>query len=160
MDYFQGVVAEYLTADRAMFVNPECCIQLNPGDSLKASGQHWYCDIVAVSFRESAAFLCEVSYSQTLAAMFKRLREWNANWPGVTAALARDNSIPASWPVRPWLFVPEERQALVSRTLPGLLGSDAGSRLMPEPLVTSLEVVTPWRYRSHHQLPDGSERDA
>lgn len=77
MDYFQGVVAEYLSADRAKFMNPECCIQPSPGDSPKASGPHWYCDLVAISLRES----------------------------------------------------------------------------MPEPRVTSLESVTPWRVRSRHRLP-------
>lgn len=28
MDYYQGVVLDYVRADRAVFVNPECCIQL------------------------------------------------------------------------------------------------------------------------------------
>jgi hypothetical protein len=41
MDSLRGTVADYLNADRAMFVNPECCIQLRPGDSLEA-GKHWY----------------------------------------------------------------------------------------------------------------------
>jgi hypothetical protein len=30
MDYYQGVVVEYLRADRSVFVNTECCIELNP----------------------------------------------------------------------------------------------------------------------------------
>jgi hypothetical protein len=30
MDYFQGVVTEFLRADRAMFVNSECLLQLDP----------------------------------------------------------------------------------------------------------------------------------
>jgi glutamate synthase domain-containing protein 2 len=29
MDYYQSVVVHYLRADRALFVNTECCIQLN-----------------------------------------------------------------------------------------------------------------------------------
>jgi hypothetical protein len=29
MDYYQGVVLDYLRADRAIFINAECCIQLN-----------------------------------------------------------------------------------------------------------------------------------
>lgn len=154
MDYFEGIVAEYLSADRALFVNPAYCIRLNPGDSLKSSGHHWYCDIVALSFRESAIFLCEVSYSKTLAALFKRLGDWSAHWPAVCAALARDSAIPSSWSVRPWLFVPAEQRGLLSRTLAdGLLHVDA-SHQMPQPLITSLESVTPWNYKSRHQVPE------
>jgi hypothetical protein len=29
VDYFQGVVTDYLRASRSVFVNTECCIQLN-----------------------------------------------------------------------------------------------------------------------------------
>ena len=48
MDYFEGVVTDYLSADRAMFVNPQCRIQLNAGDTPN-KGEHWYCDILASS---------------------------------------------------------------------------------------------------------------
>lgn len=160
MDYFEGVVAEYLSADRALFVNPAYCIQLNPGDSLKSSGHHWYCDIVAVSFRDSAVFLCEVSYSRTLSALFKRLREWKAHWPAVCTALARDSAIPDSWPVRPWLFVPASQRALISRTLSDVLLPVDMSHQMPPPLITSLESVTPWKYKPRHSLPELRGSDA
>ena len=56
MDYFQGVVTEYLRADRAMFVNTEYLIQLEPGNA-PAKNKHWYCDAVAVNMRDN-----EVSY--------------------------------------------------------------------------------------------------
>jgi hypothetical protein len=36
-----------------MFVQPEACIRLHPESTLK-EGEHWYCDILAVSFREKA----------------------------------------------------------------------------------------------------------
>jgi hypothetical protein len=42
MDYFQGVVTDYLRANRATFVNTECCIQLNPGPNPDTGGPHWY----------------------------------------------------------------------------------------------------------------------
>ena len=29
MNYYESVVIDYLRADRALFVNTECCIQLN-----------------------------------------------------------------------------------------------------------------------------------
>ena len=137
-------------ADQAMFVNPECRIQ--HGDA-KVGGQHWYCDIVAVSFRESAVFLCEVTFSQTLASLVKRLCGWDANWPAVCATLAHDNCLPESWPVRPWVFVPGAQRDLVSQKLPDLLASNGGTHRMPTPQVTSIEDVTPWRYSVPHQLP-------
>jgi len=56
MDYFQGVVTEYLRANRATFVNTECLIQLEAGDT-PAKGQHWYCDAVAVNFKEKTVGL-------------------------------------------------------------------------------------------------------
>ncbi len=31
MDYYEGVVIDYLRADRAVFVNTECCIQIKEG---------------------------------------------------------------------------------------------------------------------------------
>ncbi|WP_407469232.1 hypothetical protein ABFU38_05100 [Xanthomonas campestris pv. raphani] len=52
MDHFEGVVLDYLRADRALFVNSQCCIQLNEGANPDTSGPHWYCDAVAVSFKE------------------------------------------------------------------------------------------------------------
>lgn len=51
MDYYQNVVIDYLRADRALFVNAECCIQVNPASNPDASGPHWYCDAVAADFR-------------------------------------------------------------------------------------------------------------
>lgn len=45
MDYFQGVVTEYLVADRATYVNTEPLIQLDANELKK--GRHWYCDAAA-----------------------------------------------------------------------------------------------------------------
>lgn len=63
MDYFQSVVLDYIRADRAVFVNPECCIQLvdklNPDDLGPHS--HWHCDAVAVDLRNKKVFLCEIT---------------------------------------------------------------------------------------------------
>ena len=42
MDYYLGVVTEYLRADRAIFVNTESLIQLDPGD-VPVKDRHWYC---------------------------------------------------------------------------------------------------------------------
>ena len=80
MDYYQGVVTEYLRADRAIFLNTECCIQLNPGANPDTTGPHWFCDAVAADFRAEAVFLCEVSYARGLGALLRRFSEWNREW--------------------------------------------------------------------------------
>jgi hypothetical protein len=47
MPYYQDVVVEYLRENRAIFLNTECCIQLNEGNP-DTSGTHWYCDVLAI----------------------------------------------------------------------------------------------------------------
>jgi hypothetical protein len=150
VDYFQGVVTDYLRADRAVFVNTECCIQLNPGANPDASGPHWYCDAVAVDFRESTIFLCETSYSKSLSALLKRLEGWNVNWQLLRAALVRDCFVPGEWPVRPWVFIPAGCRDVLDKGIAKILGSE--SQQMPEPKVTSLEDVVPWKYPSWNRL--------
>jgi hypothetical protein len=66
MDYFESIVVNYLRADRATFVNTECCIQPNRADNPDASGPHWYCDAVAMELRTETVFLCEISYAKQL----------------------------------------------------------------------------------------------
>ena len=72
MNYYQGVVLEYLRADRSVFVNEECCVQLNPGDNPDVNGPHWYCDALAVDFKNQSVFLCEITYSASLQSLAKR----------------------------------------------------------------------------------------
>lgn len=67
MDYYQEIVAEYLDADRSVFLNMECFIQLEPG-LRPPKDTTWYCDILAINLRESKAYLCEISYSKGLSA--------------------------------------------------------------------------------------------
>ncbi len=74
MDYYESVVIDYLRADRAIFVNTEYCIQVNPGTNPDKSGAHWYCDAVALNFRWKEILLCEISYSVNLGALAKRLK--------------------------------------------------------------------------------------
>lgn len=159
MDYFQGVVANYLSADPAIFVQPEACIRLHPDRRLK-KGEHWYCDILAVSFREQTVYLCEVTLSRTLTALLKRLSEWDANWAEVCIAVRRDNRIPNEWHVRPWAFVPSAQKELLSRGVSALLGSCAGVDRIPRPLVTGLEDVVPWLYSWPNELPGETASDA
>jgi hypothetical protein len=89
MDYFQGVVTEFLRANRATFVNTECLIQLEPGNS-PAKGRHWYCDAVSVNIADQSAQLCEVTFSTTLQSLITRLAAWKSHWVGIRGALNRD----------------------------------------------------------------------
>ena len=148
MNYYESVVMDYLRADRAVFVNTEYCIQINPGDNPDTSGPHWYCDAVALNFRSKEIFLCEISYAVHLADLVKRLKGWHANWKGVCAAVARDSFLSEPWPVRPWLFVPEGRVPFLEQRL---------AQMQPLQFVhkiTPLEMVQPWRYPSWNRKPD------
>jgi hypothetical protein len=159
VDYFQGVVSEYLRADRAMFVNTECLLQLAPGD-VPAKGTSWYCDVVAANFRDCAVYLCEVTYSGTLHALIGRLQAWSDNWPGLRVALIRDCCVPETWQVQPWVFIPEDRHAVLKKKLPSLANIGDGPGNMPSPRVTYLEEVVPWKYRSWDRKVVAPESDA
>jgi hypothetical protein len=149
MDYYQGIVTEYLRADRAMFVNTECCIQLNPGANPDRTGPHWYCDAVAINLRERHVFLCEISFAAALSDLTKRLLAWHSNWHALKLALVRDLSIDASWPVSPWVFVPRERVATLERKIAKVCAdSTRTADDMPYPKITFLEDVVPWKYRA------------
>jgi hypothetical protein len=158
MDYYQGVVLDYLRADRTVFVNPECCIQLNENPNPDKSGAHWYCDAVAVDFRAKAVYLCEISYATKLSAMIDRLKQWNANWLDLQKALVRDCKVPHDWPVRPWLFVPELCIPTLVAKLKAIVGNDGLAVFQPR--ITSLESVQPWQYCSwNHQDKDTKKSD-
>jgi hypothetical protein len=74
MDFYEGVILDYIRADRALFLNTQTCIQVNPAGNPDRSGPHWYCDAVVVDFRCQSIFLAEVSYSSSLYDLAKRLR--------------------------------------------------------------------------------------
>lgn len=144
MNYYESVVFDYLRADRTVFLNTEYCVQINPGDNPDTSGPHWYCDAVALNFQAGEVFLCEISYEATLSGLTKRLRGWHDNWNGVLHALVRDSFIPESWPVRPWLFVPENLVPLLEQRLEQI--ANGHPQFLPK--ITPLEKVVPWLYQS------------
>jgi hypothetical protein len=148
MDNFEGNVVEYLRADRALFLNTQCCIQLNEADNPDTSGPHWYCDILVADHRDRAIFLCEVTFSGSLASLFKRLDDWNIYWPSLQVALCRDSYLPNDWPVRPWLFIPQHLVQKVITKLSQFDHNPERKRFLPEPRITTLEMVLPWKYRS------------
>lgn len=143
MDYFQGVVAEYLRADRSVFINTEFCLQINDAPNPDQSGAHWYVDILAVDMNLQTIFLCEITYSKSLAGLMKRLKGWQENWSQIPLALQRDASLP-DWQVRPWIFIPAILTNSFQRQLQLAFGSQAGA--MPPPIVTPLEDTQPWNY--------------
>lgn len=147
MDYFQTAVYDYLQ-ERGMFIKAECLIQLDLGNVLP-KGTSWYCDAVAISFKKNRVYLCEVSYSETLYTLGKRLREWSREWPKVCKAIARDYGVPDSLVVQPWVFVPERLRETLDGRLSELakVSSDAGTLPMPTPKVKYLELVLPWEQK-------------
>jgi hypothetical protein len=160
--YYQDVVVEYLRADRAVFVNTECCIQLNDQKNPDDSGLHWYCDAVAVDFRSKpfpTVFLCEVSYAQKLGALIDRLKSWADHWTEVSNALQRDCHISGDCSIRPWLFVPKSCVPRLLTKLPSMKGPDGSPAFSPR--ITTLESVQPWQYHSwDHRDCDTDKSDS
>lgn len=147
MDYFQGVVTEYLRAKRSRFVNTEYMINLDLDGTYKKD-RHWYCDAVAIDFADSSIHLCEITYSKTLYSICKRLQDWCDSWPDVIAAIRRDSGLKGDWNVWPRVFVPNELSTQLRQRISSLRSPTHYSTQMPEPIVTLLEEVLPWKYRS------------
>ncbi len=148
MDYFEGVVIEYLRADRALFLNTQYCIQVNKGKNPDTSGPHWYCDAVAIDFRSRSIFLCEITFANPPASLKERLSGWNDHWVGVHQALVRDSKLPEDWTVRPWLFIREDAIPKVIKDLENLKAMTQGKVMFPVPKITPLEMTMPWEYTS------------
>lgn len=147
MDYFQGIVADYLQADRSVFVNDEVLIQLEPGNS-PLKDRHWYCDILAVNLKESKAYLCEVSYAKSMQALTKRLKAWCLHWDSIRACLQRDSNIPLTWDVIPWVFIPEGARSQYDKKVGASQDPNILEGTMPAPRITYLESVVPWKYQT------------
>ncbi|MCC6074348.1 hypothetical protein ACFPTX_13730 [Pseudomonas sp. GCM10022188] len=159
MDYFQGVVTEFLRANRSTFVNTEYLIQLDEGNTpLKA--RHWYCDALAVNFEHSTVYLCEITYSKTMSALLGRLQGWTTHWEAVCESITRDSKLIGAWNFQPWLFVPEASKPLLLRKLGQGQTPTHPQGNMPAPLITTLESVAPWNYCSWDRKHELSESDA
>lgn len=145
MDYFQGVVTEYLRAKRSVFVNTECLLQLDDGNQT-LKDRHWYCDIVAADFSEKAVYLCEVTYSATMQSLIGRLTAWRQQWPMLVSAIRRDCGIPSDWTVTPWVFIPAKYKTKFVEKLQVLNSAEEPFCEMPMPRITHLESTLPWEY--------------
>ncbi|MDR3409376.1 MAG: hypothetical protein P4L87_00255 [Formivibrio sp.] len=137
MDYYQGIVAEYLRTNRKIFVNPEFCLQLELGANNPSKGNFWYVDIVATDFAQKIVYLCEVTYSNPPSALIKKLSVWSENWADIVCALRHYSAIPEEWSVRPWIFMPTEN---IKSFLKKIIG------MQPVPKITPLEMTQPWTY--------------
>lgn len=145
MDYFQGVVTEYLRAKRSVLVNTECLLHLDDGKKTPKD-RHWYCDSVAVDFSERSVYLCEVTYSATMQSLLARLSAWRQHWPTLLSAIRRDCGIPSDWTVSPWVFIPEKyKEKFVEKIQAQSAAANAASE-MPMPRITHLESTLPWNY--------------
>ncbi len=154
MDYFQGVVTEFLRANRSTFVNTEYLIQLDDV-SLPLKGRHWYCDALTVNFQHSTVYLCEITYSKTMSALLNRLQAWAIHWEAVCESITRDSKLSGTWSFQPWLFVPEVSQSLLLRKLNLVLPQGN----MPTPQITTLESVAPWNYCSWDRKHELAQSD-
>jgi hypothetical protein len=140
MDYCRNLVVDYLRADRTLFLNEQCLIQLkkcrNPDDT-----KHWLADIVVADFRRQTVWLCEVTYEKSMSRLVRRMMDWRAHWPDVCKALHRQEAgcgLPEEWPVKLWVFVPQDAIPLLQKKLNGL-----GKEVQ----ITPLEKTMPWTYR-------------
>lgn len=159
MDYFQGVVTEFLRAKRTQFVNTEYMINLDVDGTYK-KGRHWYCDAVAINFADSNVHLCEVTYSKTFQSLVNRLQAWCNHWPEVVVSIRRDSALTGQWKIVPRLFVSEELKDQLAKKLSALQWPADCVDPMPDPIITTLEEVLPWRYRSWNGKPFADDRDA
>jgi hypothetical protein len=157
-DYYQGIVYDYLRADRSVFINTECTIQIEAGDQ-PPKGKSWICDAIAADFRAKTVFLCEVTYSESLQALLKRLSAWNDHWNEISEALIDEkyNNLPKNWEVMPWLFIPKHLEAKLKQGL-GKIKETSGE-LKFKHKITILENVQPWKYRNWDRIREDEEAD-
>jgi hypothetical protein len=142
MEHYKTVVMDYLQADRAVFVNTKCDIEVGGAASQKKSGQHCSCDAVAIDLRHRAVYLCDAAFESKLQPLIKKLSTWTKNWDSIETALQHECRVPAKWRVYIWLFVPKDLIEMLDAELEDLRNT-SGSKFKVK--VTVLEDVQPWR---------------
>jgi len=157
MDYYQGVVREFLQADRSMFVHEELIIDLDYDEKRpqgkNAKGRHWICDLAAISQRERTMYLGEVTTSKSLQTLVQRFKNWSKVWPKLVNSLVRDSGLNAEWKVVPWAFIPKASQDLLEKRIAMMKNVGSKSDEMPSPKVTYLEDVVPWKHKEWKGRP-------
>ena len=157
MDYYQGVVREFLQTDRSMFVNEELIIDLDYDEKRpqgkNAKGRHWICDLAAISQRERTMYLGEVTFNKSLQSLLKRFENWAKVWPELVDSLVRDSGLDRAWKVVPWAFIPEASRDLFDSRIAMMEKVGSGSDDMPSPKVTYLEDCVPWKHKEWKGRP-------
>jgi hypothetical protein len=151
LDYYQGVVEEYLTRDRSFFVNPEFFLPIEDYYAGSTKGSSWHVDILALDLKQHACYLCEVSYAKSLGSMLRRFDAWSTRWAAILGALEREAGVTSDWIVRPWAFAPESE-------LRSQLKKLSEFPFSPKLKLTPLEMTAPWRYKwdRHGEKPKPS----
>jgi hypothetical protein len=156
LDFYEGIVVNYLRADkRSMFMNTEYCISLDWNRTL--AKRHWYCDILAVNVHVMTVFLCEVSIASPPRLLMRRLRNWYKHWDLIPAAIAENSGFTKDihlWQFRPWIFVPQDHVSYVQSCLKEMLESVAKFA----PMITTLEMVQPWKFPQSRGSEDVDEK--
>ena len=138
MPYYQDIVGDYLRAERTRFISPEYLLDLGHGGPL--SKGCWWIDVLAVDFKEKAIFLCEVSYSKTLTALVRRLRQWSDQWDAICPTLFEHTHVPNNWQITPWVFIPRDYRPVFDRKFKAV----TSPRFAPR--ITDLEDTAPWKF--------------
>lgn len=143
MDYYQGVVQDYLTADRRVFISPEYLIELDEGRAT-VKGRSWFVDILAVDLSQNSVTLCEVTLSKTPDALLKRLRQWSSAWLEVQQRITSTSQLPLGMAFGVRVFTPghDELAARLEERL-------KKEQLAFVPTVTRLEDIAPWLYTAN-----------
>ena len=132
MDHYKSVVMDYLLADKAVFVNTECRIQLDAGGGPEMPGQHCSCDAVAIDLRHGAVYLCETAFEHKLPSLLKKLSDGTKNWDSVQTALRRDCMVPANWRVHVCSRTPRAYSLMLVSSIPNSLWMGRTSIASPD----------------------------
>jgi hypothetical protein len=155
MDHYKNVVIDYLQSDRAVFVNEECCLQLDDPTAEK-SGNRCACDAVAIDLRHGAVYLCETALDEQIPSLLRKLTAWTKNWDRVKISLQQNCKVPADWRVHVWLFVPKDSIEVLDEKLEHLRHT-AGARFKVK--ITALEDVQPWRASTWERCEEAWETE-
>lgn len=98
--------------------------------------------------RDSAVYLCEVTYAKQPRALARRLHSWKEHWERINGTLRADAHIHKDWPLIPWVFAPTATLAIIKPDL---------KKLFPEAKATDLERVMPWLYCTYDRKPEGHD---
>lgn len=154
MEHYKIGVMDYLQSDRAVFLNTECCLELDQGGSPEKAQQRCSCDAVAIDLRHRAVYLCHAALHENLQGLIRKLAAWTKNWDSIKAVLRRDCKLPANWRVHVWLFVPKDSIEMLDERLEQLRQT-VGARFKVK--LTALEDVQPWHFSKWERCEEAWE---